>query len=66
MITRRYRLQRGSKHEKASPHRPTASDPRDDEKVKEKAADWIIEKAGELGITDDIITKRHMLDAYCG
>jgi hypothetical protein len=37
----------------------------DDEKLKEKTADWIIEKVGELGITDDIITKRHMLDAYC-
>lgn len=47
-------------------HRTDAPHPiRDDEKLKEEAADWIIEKAGELGITDDIITKRHMLDAYC-
>ena len=36
----------------------------DADTFREMASDWVIQKAGELGITDDVITKRHMLDAY--
>lgn len=38
----------------------------DEEKAREMASDWVIEKAGELGISDDVITKRYMLDGYLG
>jgi hypothetical protein len=35
------------------------------ERAEEPAAQWVIEKIGDLGISHDILTKHDLLDAYC-
>ena len=39
--------------------------PAGQERLEEPAAQWIIEKIGDLGISHDILTKHDLLDAYC-
>jgi hypothetical protein len=39
--------------------------PAGNERVEEPAAQWVIEKIGDLGISHDILTKHDLLDAYC-
>jgi hypothetical protein len=34
------------------------------ESTDEKAAQWVLEQAGDLGISDDVLTKHSMIDGY--
>jgi|WetSurMetagenome_2_1015567.scaffolds.fasta_scaffold1373111_1 hypothetical protein len=36
-----------------------------DRSCQEEAAEWIMQQAGDLGISDDVLTKYSMIDAYC-
>ncbi len=49
----------------AHPTGKKAVTPEAAEHASHEKAHWLIEQAGELGITDDMDTRWHMLDAYC-
>ena len=40
--------------------RPEAKD-----RAEQQAAQWVIEKVGDLGSSHDLLAKHDMLDAYC-